>query len=315
MQVSVVIPTHNRAEILKCCIGALFEQKGIVNGEFEVVVVDDGSRDETKETVEGLMKDAPANLRYFYQKNQGQGVARNTGVAHADGKIIIFIGDDIFVQSDFVAEHVRMHHRHPGGNEAVLGLTLWHPEIRVNSFMEFLTNGSQVLGRFGGHQFAYEKLEGKKMADFNFFYTSNISLKRSLLLKFPFDTDFSAYGWEDIELGYRLQKDAGLKLYYHKEAMGYHYHELTIDSLAPRMRAIGRAAHLIHRKYPELQKVPSAWKQYVFQVLGSGPIIQSFDFLKKFSGRKLSPYYYYALSKRYFMEGLIEGAKDVKTEV
>lgn len=314
MQATVVIPTHNRSSILRMCLNALFEQN-MVKDEFEIVIVDDGSRDDTKDVVEEMMKTAPVKLRYFYQKNQGQGVARNTGIAHADGKIIIMIGDDIIVQPDFVQEHLSSHRSHIHESDAVLGLTLWHPEITINPFMDFMTNGTAILGRFGGHQFAYDKLEGKDTADYNFFYTSNISLKRSLLLQYPFDTDFSSYGWEDIELGYRLTKQADMHLYYNREALGYHYHELSEDSLPGRMRAIGRSVHIFHRKYPELNKVPPLWKQTIFSFFANDVVVGLLRHLNRLSRNKLYAYYYYALSKKYYMEGLIEGAKDVTKEV
>jgi GT2 family glycosyltransferase len=170
--------------------------------------------------------------------------------------------------------------------------------------MNWLTNGSSVMGKFGGHQFAYEKLKGKIEADYNFFYTSNISLKKTLLEKFPFDPEFSKYGWEDIELGYRLHKRVGLKLYYNAQAIGYHDHAMTEDSLAGRMRAIGASAHVFHKKYPELQKVPALKKQFAFWLLSNRFSIFILKFLRNLSQGKWTALYYYALSKKYFLEGL-----------
>ena len=166
--------------------------------------------------------------------------------------------------------------------------------------MSWLTNGSSVFGKFGGHQFAYEKLEGKDEADYNFFYTSNISLKRSLLDKYPFDPSFSGYGWEDIELGYRLFLREGLRLYYNPLAAGYHDHLMTEASLANRMRNIGKSAWVFHKRYPELGKVPSVFKKLVFQIFAFAPVILFFKLVNR-------NFYYYALSKKYFLEGLKEG--------
>ena len=198
MILSVVIPTFHRAEILKECLEALFVQD-LPKQDFEIIVVDDGSNDQTPEILKKY-ESKHRNFKFFRQKNQGQGIARNLGITHAQGNIIVLIGDDIIVKPNFLSEHLRFHLRYAGENEAVLGLTLWHPKLHVTPFMNWLTNGSTVFGKFGGHQFAYEKLEGKEEADYNFFYTSNISLKRSILDKYPFDPSFSGYGWEDIEL-------------------------------------------------------------------------------------------------------------------
>ncbi len=304
MQISVVIPTHNRKRVLKECLRALLMQD-LPKKNYEVIVVDDGSRDETKD-VTGEFEKKSWNFSYIYQQNQGQGVARNTGVEKAKGEIVVLIGDDIIVSKDFLSEHLRFHFRYHNENEAVLGLTLWHPKLTITPFMNWLTNGSSVFGRFGGHQFAYEKLKGKKEADYNFFYTSNISLKRTLLEKYPFDPSFSGYGWEDIELGYRLYKRVGLKVYYNPQAIGYHDHVMTEQGMAQRMRSIGASAHLIHKKYPELKKVPSVWKRLVFRLLSNSLSIAALRLIRNMTQGQYCSLYYYALSKKYFLEGLRE---------
>lgn len=304
MLISVIIPTYNRKRVLGECLGALLRQT-LLFDKYEVIVVDDGSRDETKTTVKSFIRNG-FNLKYIRQENQGQGVARNTGVTLAIGKIVVLIGDDIVVRSDFLEEHLRMHLRHSGENEAVLGFTTWHPKLTLTYYMQWLTNGSSILGKFGGHQFAYEKLNGKEEADYNFFYTSNISLKKSLLEKYPFDPSFSGYGWEDIELGYRLFKRVGLKIYYNSKAIGYHDHVMTEEGMAGRMRSIGSSAHIIHKKYPELNKVPPFWKKIVFRLLSSSLCIFLFKVIRNLTQGRFSSLYYYALSKKYFLEGLKE---------
>jgi GT2 family glycosyltransferase len=251
-----------------------------------------------------IIKQHHPNLHYFHQQNQGQGIARNLGVSKAKGNIIIFIGDDIIVKPDFLSEHLRFHLRHPEENIAVLGFTTWHPRLSLSSFMKWLTNGSSILGKFGGHQFAYEKLENKPEADFNFFYTSNISLKYSLVDKFPFDPSFSGYGWEDIELGYRLHKRVGLKILYNPKAIAYHDHLMDESSLPERMRGVGESAWIFHRKYPELKKVPPLWKQFVFWLLSNKMSMAVLEGIRNMTQGRIASLYYYALSKKYFMEGL-----------
>lgn len=298
MLLSVIIPTYNRSKILKECLKALFHQT-LPKRDYEVIVVDDGSNDETKKVVKKFQSKY-SNLFYIYKKNQGQGIARNIALGKAKGEIVVFIGDDIIVIKDFLSEHLKYHLRFTLENEAVLGFITWHPKLKINDFMRWITNGSTILGRFGGHQFAYEKLAGKSEADFNFFYTSNISLKRSLLDKYSFDPAFSGYGWEDIELGYRLYLNEDLRLYYNPNAVGYHNHSMSEADLSRRMRDIGKSAWIFHQRYPELKKVPPWWKKLAFLLL-KNPL-----FLAVF--KALNPnLYYYALSKKYFLEGLKQG--------
>lgn len=302
MRLSVIIPTHNRAKILNDCLKAIFRQS-LPKKNYEVIVVDDGSRDDTREVAKRFKKKYE-NFRYIYQKRQGQGIARNKGVEKATGDVIVFIGDDIIATRDFLSEHMRYHLRHHKENQAVLGFTTWHPKLKITPFMEWLTNGSSILGKFGGHQFAYEKLKGGKEADYNFFYTSNISLKYDLIDKFPFDPSFSGYGWEDIELGYRLHRRVGLKIYYNPKAVGYHLHMMEESSLKERMKKIGESAKVIHKKYPELKKVPPVWKQIIFFLLSNILLIWILGIIKRMSGNRIYNLYYYVLSKRYFLEGL-----------
>jgi glycosyltransferase involved in cell wall biosynthesis len=304
---SVVIPTYNRADILKKTLEALYRQS-VQEIDYEVIVVNDGSTDDTGKVVKSFQK-AHSNLVYIRQKNQGQGIARNAALKVARGLIIVLIGDDIIPTNDFLYEHQKFHYLYPEENSAVLGFTAWHPELKINSFMQWMVNGSSIMGRFGGHQFAYEKLHGKKMADYNFFYTSNISLKKSLLDKYPFDPVFSGYGWEDIELGYRLEQEAKLKLYYNSWAVAYHYHYMDEKSLPLRMEAVGKSAWLIHGKYPRLAKVPGPLKTLVLRMLASFPVIAALRLLNGLFRNKYQNIYFYCLSKKYFLKGLKKGRK------
>lgn len=275
------------------------------------MVVNDGGDDQTPEVVRSFMKDGVVSIRYFEKENEGQGIARNMGIREAHGEIICFIGDDILVEAGFVRQHLAMHALHPEESSGVLGFIEWDPRMPKEPLYDFLTNGSIILGRYGGHQFAYEKLEGRSEASYDFFYTSNISLKRSLLLKFPFDTSFLKYGWEDIELGYRLTKEAGFRLFYDREIAVFHYHPMSEDGLKRRMFAIGKAAVLFDRKYPELHKVPSRSRRLAFLLLSSAPLISFFEKMRDTFGGSWSYWYLYAISKKYLLEGLQEGVKEL----
>jgi len=303
---SIIIPTYNRSEILLKTLESLREQS-LSKEDFEVIIVNDGSSDDTEMQVENFEKKYKSlNLKYFYQKNSGQGIARNFGISKSKGRIIVFIGDDIILDRNFLAEHLKTHQEHSSGNHAVLGLIKWHPELEVTPFMDWLTNGSSIFGKFGGHQFAFEKLEGKNSADFNFFYTANISLKREMIEKKEdqFDSDFGSYGWEDVELGYRLQQKYGLKIFYNPKAIGYHYHQMNEKDLTRRMEMIGKSAHIIHAKHPELKKMPGFLKKLCFRILGSWLSLAVIWLVNRLANQKYRAFWYYALSKRGFMKGI-----------
>lgn len=302
MLISVIITTYNRAAILKEALTAL-ENQTLSQDKYELIVVDDGSKDSTKKIVKEMIRDFD-NISYYFQKNSGQGVARNYGVAKAKGDIVVLSQDDIIASKDFLSQHLKVHLRYSSENEAALGFTAWDPRLPISPIMRWMTNGSSVFGKFGGHQFAYEKLKGKTDADYNFFYTSNISLKRRVLEKFPFDPSFSGYGWEDIELGYRLHKRIGLKIKFNSKAIAYHYHIMNEEDMKKRMINIGKSAWIFHRKYPELKKVPGKFKMLLLQILASGISIYVLKLLRDITQGYLSDLYYYALSKKYYLQGI-----------
>ena len=180
MEISIVIPTHNRAPILDTCLSRIFQNK-FPKTKYEVIVVDDASTDNTEQICQNWAK--TENLQYLKQKKAGQGVARNKGIDLANGKIILFLGDDIFITKTFLQEHFQAHQKHPEMNYGVLGLILWDPEINISDLMNWSTNQNTLFGKFGGHQFAFDKLKNNTEANYNFFYTSNISLKKEILLQ------------------------------------------------------------------------------------------------------------------------------------
>lgn len=243
--ISVIIPTYNRSKTLLRTLKAL-EDQSLSKETFEVVIVDDGSTDITEKEVNAYMAQSPINIKYLRQENKKQGAARNLGIKYAEMPLIVFIGDDIIPSPTFLEEHLN-HHREYNkyGNIAVLGYTKWSEEIKVTPFMRF-------IGEYG-YQFGYALIENDKTVPFNFFYTSNISILKAFLdeLEYVFEEDFDTYGWEDIELGYRLDS-IGMKLLYNQNAVAYHHHSMDIPSFCRRQVNVGKASRIFLRKHPEL---------------------------------------------------------------
>jgi len=240
---TVVIPTYNRHDILKKTLLA-FSAQTVAPDEFEVVVVDDGSTDDTLAMLEALR--TPFALRVLAEPHRGPNAARNRGIAAARGRIVLLTGDDMIPGPSFLEAHLKFHAGHQDERDALLGLIEWSPEIRVTPLMQ------HVVSPAGGQQFNFAEVRDGK-AEFNLFYTSNVSLKRSLLLRQEtwFDTDFTYPACDDIELGYRLRRQ-GMVLHFRPQAVTYHHHELTTAGFVRRQRMAGRMAVLLTRKHPEL---------------------------------------------------------------
>jgi glycosyltransferase involved in cell wall biosynthesis len=268
MRLSVVIPTHNRAEILKTTLEKLFLQRGV---DFEVIVVDDGSTDETENAVSSLKRESQGvSIKYIRQDASHQGVARNRGVEAATGELIVFIGDDIFVEPGFLKAHHDRHTEHPEENCVVLGFTTWDPALAINDYMRFLESS--------GWQFGYGFLAPGFISNpepYKFFYTSNISLKKSFFDQEKFDENFKVYGWEDTELGFRLWKKHGMRLFYEPAAQAFHHHLLTEDDLPKKIRAVGQSAVHFERLQPDVHVIPRGLKRVLLS-LATHPLALSF---------------------------------------
>jgi len=93
--VSVVIPTYNCAEFLPQTIDSVLNQ---TFKDFEIIIVDDGSVDNTKEIVKHYIDTAKRQIKYIYQENKGPAAARNNGIRNASGKYIALVdSDDLWV--------------------------------------------------------------------------------------------------------------------------------------------------------------------------------------------------------------------------
>ncbi|MFH1012692.1 MAG: hypothetical protein V1760_03000, partial [Candidatus Peregrinibacteria bacterium] len=197
------------------------------------------------------------------------------------------------VEPGFLRRHYDAHLAHAEEDIVVLGHTTWDPVLPINPYMRFLESS--------GWQFGYGQLSPGFVARadrYKFFYTSNISLKRSFFEKEWFNETFRGYGWEDIELGYRLVKKHGMKLFYEPEAKAYHHHVVMEADLSEKMQVIGRAAVTFEKLHPEVRLVPRGLKKWLIK-LAVNP-------LGIWMGRLLGKNFYYKLrSWKEFFKGLL----------
>ena len=242
--ISVIVPTYNRKEQLRRTILA-YQQQTISPDKFELVVIDDGSSDGTDQLVEDLKEKAAFRIIYHYQENQGPAAARNWAIANASSDLVLITGDDIIPAEVLLEEHLKAHEKYSEKNKAILGRIDWPSHICVTPLMHYITQAS-------GLQFGFHLIKNPKNASFWFFYTSNISLKRSFMLDNGlFDTSFTHAALEDTELGYRLQK-RGLRIVYNSDAVGYHDHSITLESFCRRQFRVGKMAVVFAQLHPKL---------------------------------------------------------------
>ncbi|HXP94351.1 MAG TPA: glycosyltransferase [Candidatus Binatia bacterium] len=228
MRATIQLCTYNRAHLLGRVLEACFEQ---TVRDYEVVLVDDGSKDATPLVIERAQATARVPFIVVSQANAGLAKARNSGLRRATGERIIFIDDDILPMPNFVAEHLRSHASAP--DAIVRGAV-----INTESFDD-LPPPIWTAANYSG----------------NYFWTSNVSIARKRLDAVGgfFDESFSEYGWEDIELGLRL-RFAGTRSVFNRFAVAFHYKprptSADLAQMLRQARAQARTAAQLQRLHP-----------------------------------------------------------------
>lgn len=100
-KISVIMPAYNVEPYIGRCLKSLEAQ---CLKDFEVIIVNDGSTDGTEKIILNYMSDSSLDIKYIYQKNAGQGYARNEALGQALGEYIAFIDSDDYVDSDYLRE-------------------------------------------------------------------------------------------------------------------------------------------------------------------------------------------------------------------
>jgi glycosyltransferase involved in cell wall biosynthesis len=237
MRVSVVMPTFNKAPLLRRTLAGLAKQD-LAADRFEVVVVDDGSEDETPRLLEA--ERAPFALRVVRgEKNRGRAAARNRGLEAVSGDLVVFLDDDMEVVPAFLAAHVALHERRP--RVAGIGNVQNHPSITVAAIDRYMsTRGAQKIRTRGDLPWKY-------------FSTNNASVRREDLVAIGgFDERFVTYGFEDLELAWRLETMRGVRFLFVEGARSLHLHAHSLDEvLAKKTLAGSSSLPYLFQKHPE----------------------------------------------------------------
>ena len=252
MFLSVIICTYNRADILIKCLQALEEQT-LSKDLFEVIISDDGSTDETKNKVAAFQNNGHLlSINYIYQNHDGPASARNKAIKITNADILVFLNDDIILDKFCLEQHYKFHQNNPFEHIGVTGIVQWHKDMEITPFRKYITSKERV------YQFNYELLlkNYPKCDETNpvNFWTANVSVKRNFLLKYGMfdDKTFKHAMVEDIELGHRLGK-SGFKLKLLPSAIGYHYHNIEMESYLKRHYLVGKYFAILIKKYPEIE--------------------------------------------------------------
>jgi glycosyltransferase involved in cell wall biosynthesis len=234
LTISIVMPTYNRRETLEHVLPTILNQT-YPKDAYEILLSDSGSTDGTREMVEAM--NIP-NLRMITGENRGRSGARNRGICEAKGDIILFTDADILADPHLLEEHAKIHSAKR--NTAVVGR-----EVQVDTLKEYK------------HVMAYPEesrclhSERTKELSWLFFLTGNASAPKEALVRVGmFDENFTGYGHEDLELGYRLKK-SGMRIAYNIHALNYHWHPVPFEEKCQKMHMSGVSTVRFYRKHKD----------------------------------------------------------------
>jgi glycosyltransferase involved in cell wall biosynthesis len=238
--------TYNRSALLERVLDACFEQT-VPDDAYEVVLVNDGSTDDTAATIERAGARAACRFTVVNQTNSGLAKGRNAGIARATGERIIFIDDDVLVLPNFVEEHLRSHASQP--QSIVRG-----GAIEVEDFDDLPPPVWNIRNYSG-----------------NYFWTTNVSVPLATIRAIGgFDESFSEYGWEDIDVGLRLRR-AAVKAAFNPKALVYHFKPRprsgSVETMLRQARAQARTAVRLAKLHPH-------WRTYL--ATGINPVQRHF---------------------------------------
>jgi glycosyltransferase involved in cell wall biosynthesis len=188
---SVVIPSFQGAERLEKLLSCLALQE--TDFDWEAVVVLDGSTDDSRQVVARWAEAIPVRL-VDLGTNKGRPAALNAGFQAAQGRVLIRCDDDLAPDRHYLARHTR-HHRE-------------REDVAVIGCYRNILPETPYAAAYGRHasqlslQAAYDTEEGLRWLH----WSGNCSATRSMFDRVgPYDEQFRAYGWEDVDWGYRLK--------------------------------------------------------------------------------------------------------------
>ncbi len=223
--ISVIIPAYNAAQTLPACLAALQGQTQLPG---EIIVVDDGSQDQTAQVARAY------GAQLLEQPHQGPAAARNLGIRQARGDIILLTDADCEPEPTWVAEMTR-----PFADPRVVGVK-----------GSYRTRQQERVARLAQVEFEerYDLLE--RLATIDFIDTSAAAFRLAVLREMGgFDPAFPRAVSEDAEFSYRLAR-AGYRLVFNRQAVVYHRHPSTWSAYLRRKIKFGYWRMLVYRLHP-----------------------------------------------------------------
>jgi len=218
MNITIILCTYNRCETLSKALASIAVSNVPESIQWEVLVVDNNSKDQTREVVESFCHNYPGRFRYLFEPHQGLSYARNAGVREAEGRILAFIDDDVTVESSWLENLVASLYRSEWSGCG--GRVLPQGTFSRPSWLGL--EGRYALAPLAIFDLGPEARELREPP-----FGANMAYRKEMFQKYgSFRTDLgrcadSMISNEDTEFGHRLIA-GGEKLRYEPSAVVYH---------------------------------------------------------------------------------------------
>jgi len=271
--ISLIIPTFNRISWLKQCLSALCSE--VKNTACEIIIIDDGSTDGTRNFLDQFHPQPNIRFLFFDQRRGGPAKARNLGVRMAQGDIVCFLDDDSIVQSGWFNELKRSFEAIDNNYAAVKGMVYAYQDTALPKYLEEHIHISDSWA------------------------TNNIAFRKNLFIEAAgFDEGFTFAAWEDLDLGFRLER-MGYKRFYNERMVIRHPHEENIEQLKRKFKINGYGYYQFCRKWIKIDPkwIISMWLERIRVLYYLLPGMEHLDYLR----------YIHGLRIRYEISGMVLG--------
>lgn len=237
---SVIVPVYNGAETILRCLDALAQQT-VAPDRYEIIVVDDGSQDQTPAIVQAWAADHPElTLRLVQQANAGPASARNHGATVARGHLLLFTDADCAPLPDWME---RMCAPFVPNSDAA------RPVVGVKG--AYGTTQTALTPRFVQAEYEDRYARMRKLPQIDFIDTYSAAYRRDIFLENGgFDESFSTASVEDQEFSFRLAQQ-GYRMVFAPDAQVLHLHDANVAEYWRRKFYIGYWKALLLRQHPD----------------------------------------------------------------
>lgn len=252
MFISIIICTYNRAPLLKRCLQSLACQT-VKSEQFEIIVVDDGSKDDTPKVCERMLREMPMMRYVSTGTNTGLGSASNRGIGLARGECLLFTDDDCIPQKDWIKH---------------MSATLTREHIVAGAVASPVSNYVKLCHNIAEfHPF----MPGRKAGPVEFIAGANMGFRRSVLEELSgFQESHRAAPDMQFILRARLK---GYRIYFEPGAVVLHDHSrTTLGSIFKYSLQHAAITILLRNQYRSLLRTPFVLRSPVL-ILAASPFI------------------------------------------